>query len=1017
MKTITSKTTLNLGFEFDSKLELVYQGSVKNIYRLKSGVDPKSCFQPIREISSKTSVLFFEFTDDYSIFDWGKMPDTIAGKGSAIAIMSAAFFSALENCGIKTHWLGVSQNQLGKTGVWVEEVNIHRPHLKPGSSVYDYSNLPKQVAQSLIPLEVIFRFQAVEGSSFVQRFSHRGVQVGNKFETPWIEFFTKLERVDRPVEGEALLEVSGLELSKLNELEQKTSQVALWLKKQFDELEFELIDGKLEWALDEHGDLMLVDGIGPDELRLVKKGSTHPLSKEFLRDYYRKTPWYLDLKTAKAEALKKQEIQFKKFCTIDPPSLPPEMLRRTQEIYFGLADRVWSKYKPKNLKGLFKKVAVIGSGGREHALAWKLLQSPWMRELILVPGNDGMFAQLQIEAEAQSKIRCELFGEFHHEGEPHIPASKNSILVKRLPKVHAQELAKQLSALGVDLCVIGPDQDLADGIVDELQTQQSHHVPLLAFGPTQQAAKIESSKSFAKEIMREAQVPTAQHFVAHSLSETQLLLNKMNYPCVLKMDGLALGKGVKIVKTHQEAQGVAQEFFKNSKTVLIEEFLEGREVSWFALCDGEECRLLEPACDYKTLTHDPQSPNTGGMGSISPIFNELGVFPNPEFEERVLNQVFLPVLRELKKRGTPYRGLLYAGLIVKDLKFWVLEFNARFGDPETQCLLPRMKDDLLPWLQASACGSLHQMPKKVLFHPFHAVYTVAAAQGYPETPKTGVRIKNFEKYVAARPVSFFSSAVVQDVTEDPAVWRTSGGRVLGTLGVGDTRAEARRNSLRTLRELSFEGMQARSDVGKESLSKQNSPKVAILASGRGSNAEAIMKAIRKQELPVELVLVISNVQNAPVLEKARSLDFPCEWISSEKEQILKLKSLKVEAILLAGYMKILSPEMIDEFRAPSLGNTKGESRIYNIHPSLLPYYKGLNAYEQAYQAQGTGGVPFEAGVTVHRVEPELDSGPILAQKAFNFKDAKSVQEVEEQGLKIEHELYVQVLKELFKEPL
>jgi phosphoribosylamine---glycine ligase len=272
---------------------------------------------------------------------------------------------------------------------------------------------------------------------------------------------------------------------------------------------------------------------------------------------------------------------------------------------------------------------------------------------------------------------------------------------------------------------------------------------------------------------------------------------------VLKADGLALGKGVRVCSTLEEALEAVPPLFQLSSTLVIEKRLLGEEVSWMAFCDGTRCSLMEPARDYKRLLDRNEGPNTGGMGAFSPV---------PEvpdtWYERVQQTVFLPLLTELKRRGAEFRGLLYAGLMVdwKSDQFWVLEFNARFGDPETQVLMPRMADDLFSWCAASARGDLNQFPSRVPFKDEAAVYVVAASSGYPGTPKTGVPIRMEE---LGKSTCFFSG-----VELTPEGFVTSGGRVLGTLGQGKDLEKARKNAYSHLSQIYFEGMQFRSDIGK-----------------------------------------------------------------------------------------------------------------------------------------------------------------------------------------------------------
>lgn len=375
------------------------------------------------------------------------------------------------------------------------------------------------------------------------------------------------------------------------------------------------------------------------------------------------------------------------------------------------------------------------------------------------------------------------------------------------------ELAARAREARVDLVVVGPDNALAEGVVDVCE-----RAGLLCFGPTAGAARIEASKSFAKEIMRAAGVPTARFFVAESRSEAEKILRSVPWEppaakpagqeggWVLKADGLALGKGVVVCSSYAEAEAALESLLRVSGRLVIEEKLRGFEVSWMAFCDGERCALLDPARDYKRLRDGDQGPNTGGMGAVSPV---PGL---PEgLEARVRERVFLPTLREMKKRGIPFKGLLYAGLMVdptrppgEDLR--VLEFNARFGDPETQVLLPRLSGDLYAWCEAAARGDLGRMREhRVRYEEQAAVFVVAAARGYPENPEKGRLIES-----GGADGVFFAG--VRRRGEGPAL-ETAGGRVLGALGRGDSIEAARRAAYARLAQVRFEGMQARADIG------------------------------------------------------------------------------------------------------------------------------------------------------------------------------------------------------------
>jgi phosphoribosylamine--glycine ligase len=428
------------------------------------------------------------------------------------------------------------------------------------------------------------------------------------------------------------------------------------------------------------------------------------------------------------------------------------------------------------------QVLVLGSGGREHALAWKLLFSERIQSLIMVPGNPAALAQLQHQFPKKSVTAWD----------ESLKGTEN-----------LSRLAVKAKALDVDYVVVGPDNALADGAVDIFQREG-----LKTFGPTRAAAMLETSKLFAKRVMKDAKVPTAEFYEATSVDAATKLLQDLNWQqkqWVIKADGLALGKGVEICESKLEALKGLERLKQYSTTFVIEERLFGRELSMLAFCDGETCSMFEATQDYKTLTEDPLSPNTGGMGAVTPI-----PLKDLQFSHKVREKVVLPVLQEMKRRGAPFRGILYVGLMIKDGEFWVLEFNARFGDPEAQVLLPGMKGDLLDWCQASSEGRLHKFPQEVPTHGKKSVFVVAAASGYPAEPRAGDVIQNLDAWIKTHQ-GFFAGVKKNEKDQ----WVTAGGRVLGALGTGDTMIEARKQAFARIQEIQFSGMQVRSGIAAE----------------------------------------------------------------------------------------------------------------------------------------------------------------------------------------------------------
>ena len=371
-----------------------------------------------------------------------------------------------------------------------------------------------------------------------------------------------------------------------------------------------------------------------------------------------------------------------------------------------------------------------------------------------------------------------------------------------LPGVAADDAAAIVAAArehGVDLAVIGPEAGLVAGAVDALEA-----AGIPAFGPTKAAAELEGSKAFAKELMEEAGVPTAEYALLRSREEAIERLAATSYPTVLKADGLAAGKGVIICQSEAEAREAIDVFFTEQRfgqtTVVLEEFLEGEELSLLAICDGENVVPLAPAQDYKRIFDGDEGPNTGGMGSYSPVPG----FGAAEVEE-IVERVHLPVVAAMAARGVPFHGVLYAGLMIGAEGPKVLEFNARFGDPETQAVLPRLRSDLAElFLAAREPGGLAGISAE--FDDNWAVTVVLASAGYPESSSKGDVIGGLAE-----------AAEIAELTHAGTAERggeivTAGGRVLNVTGLGTSPAEARDRAYDAASRISFEGMQIRTDI-------------------------------------------------------------------------------------------------------------------------------------------------------------------------------------------------------------
>ncbi len=414
------------------------------------------------------------------------------------------------------------------------------------------------------------------------------------------------------------------------------------------------------------------------------------------------------------------------------------------------------------------RVLIVGSGGREHALARALQRSPQAPELIATPGSPGL-----------ARDGVEGLG----------------IGAGDLNRIVAAAVSRR-----VDLVVVGPEAPLVGGLVDMLG-----EAGIRAFGPSAAAARIEGSKAYAKELMKAAGVPTASHMVLRSHEEALAQIACASYPAVLKADVLAAGKGVIIAPTESEAREAVDVFFGERRfghtTVVLEEFLDGEEVSLFALCDGIHAIPMTPAQDYKRIFDGDRGPNTGGMGSYSPVPG----FSDDDARE-IARTVHQPICDELRRRGSPFHGVLYAGLMMTAAGAKVLEFNARFGDPETQAILPRLRSDALELLDHSARPSGLD-GAEIAWSDDWAVTVVLASRGYPESSSSGDVITGIEEAEAAGAEVTHAGTAEQD-----GQIVTAGGRVLNVTALGSSPSEAREKAYTAARMIQFDGMQMRTDI-------------------------------------------------------------------------------------------------------------------------------------------------------------------------------------------------------------
>jgi phosphoribosylamine---glycine ligase len=420
------------------------------------------------------------------------------------------------------------------------------------------------------------------------------------------------------------------------------------------------------------------------------------------------------------------------------------------------------------------KILVIGSGGREHALVWKLAQSPLLSRLYCAPGNAGTAEQAE-----------------------NVPINVDDIpALLAFARKHA-----------IDLTVVGPELPLALGIVDLFRQER-----LAIFGPSQQAACLETSKAFAKVIMTKYGIPTAPFRTFSDPQQAKTYIDQHEVPLVVKADGLAAGKGVIVCKTRESAHLAvdqimrARVFGDAGAQVVIEEFLQGEEVSYFALTDGTSLMPL-PACqDHKAIYDADEGPNTGGMGAYSPV---PGV--DVALAERIMEEIMRPTVRAMAIEGRPYQGVLFAGLMLVDRRPWVIEFNARFGDPEAQALMLRLDSDLLPLLLATTDGTLDRQACHWLDDA--AVCVVMAAHGYPEAYERGKPITGIDAAAQVPGVALFHAGTTR--REGQLV--TSGGRVLGVTARAPDLHQAIGLTYQTVQRITWDSVHYRTDIGRKVL--------------------------------------------------------------------------------------------------------------------------------------------------------------------------------------------------------
>ena len=420
------------------------------------------------------------------------------------------------------------------------------------------------------------------------------------------------------------------------------------------------------------------------------------------------------------------------------------------------------------------KILVVGGGGREHALVWKIVQSPKVSKVYCAPGNAGISEQATL-----------------------VPIQANDL----------NGLLEFALKEKIDLTVVGPEDPLTRGIVDLFESKG-----LLVFGANKKAAEIEGSKAFAKEMMKKYRIPTGFYEIFDNRDEAVRYIRNQGAPIVVKADGLAAGKGVIVCKTVEEAihsvdQIMVEKMFGNAgNRVVVEEYLVGEEASYIAFTDGKTILPLASSQDHKAILDGDQGPNTGGMGAYSPA-----PVVTDEVHEKIIEKILRPIIYGMGEEGRPYQGVLYAGLMIHEGHPKVLEFNARFGDPETQPALMRMKGDIVPILEACMQGTLSR--HKIEWDNRAAVCVVLASQGYPGDYEKGKIIEGLKEVSQMEKVFVFHAGTI---FKDEQVL-TNGGRVLGVTGLGEDISRAIESTYQAVKKISWEGVYYRTDIGQKAL--------------------------------------------------------------------------------------------------------------------------------------------------------------------------------------------------------
>lgn len=622
-------------------------------------------------------------------------------------------------------------------------------------------------------------------------------------------------------------------------------------------------------------------------------------------------------------------------------------------------------------------VIVVGSGGREHALAVALAKSPLVSEVLCCPGNGGTASERN-------------------------PKIKNKGANQSIDTVIA--LTKEVSA---QLVVVGPEAPLVAGLVDQLSVECPG---VLCFGPSKAAAELEASKAFSKDFLQEYGIPTAKYrtFTDPAVAVKYVESLNDNDRQVVKASGLAAGKGVLLPTSKEETVDAVKEIMSDKTfgdagdVCVIESFLTGPEASCFALCDGKTAVLMPAAQDHKRALDNDEGLNTGGMGAYAPA-----PCVTPDLQKEI-EAMCIKTVEKMAERGTPYVGLLYAGMMLTPDGPYVLEFNCRFGDPETQVVLPLLETDLYEIMTACCTGTLDSVDVRFK-EDISAASIVCAAQGYPLKYPKGMEIKGLDETQALDGVKVYHAGTKVD---ENSITRCSGGRVLAVTGIGSDLKAALKTAYKGVDALSFVStestqlMHYRTDIGRKATQKKL--RIGVMGSTRGTALIPVMEACASGTLHAEIVAVISNRSNAPILEKGKSLGATVvsKFVSAkglsraqyDAECTATLVGAGVDYVILIGYMRILSNSFC-KFWA---------GRCINVHPSLLPRHSG-DMDLRVHQAVIDAGEE-ESGCTIHEVTEQVDEGPILIQKKVSVAKDDTAESLKAKVQPLEGPAFVEAIE-------